>query len=278
MYPAAEHVQINDISMAYNRHGDGDRPLVLVHGITGARHDWRKVVGPLSEARSVITIDQRGHGETSHPADPSTYHFDQLVDDLAGFIEEVVGGSFDLLGHSMGGMVAMRYAMKKPDRLRSLVLMNTAPVSPEKPFGLDPEHIEGLFAAVAEHGLAVAREMNAAVPNPERELVDELHGPEFFAADEDWRYERIDPMAIARLGPVTFRHPSVLDRLADIDLPVTVVCGDLDTAFWGPSRQMVDVLPNAEFVGFEGAYHSPQHTHTEDWLAAVEEHLARSKT
>ncbi len=276
-----ETIAVNDITMAFNRYGErrGDEalPLVMVHGITGARHDFRLVVEPLSQDRTVFVVDQRGHGETSNPADPNSYAFSQLVDDLAGFVQQAVGsGPVHLLGHSMGGMVSMRYAIAHPERLQSLILMNTSAESPQMPFDLEADFIDGLFAAAEEHGLEVAREMNKAVEGEERAVVDRIHGPAFFAEDEDWRYRHLDVHAVSRLGPITFRHPSVLERMDAITVPTTVIVGSEDGGFLAPSERLAEAIPNAELRVIDGAFHSPQHTHTEQWLDVVAEHFDRA--
>ncbi len=267
--------------MAFNRYGDGQNtdavPLVMVHGITGARHDFRLVVEALSQDRTVFVIDQRGHGETSNPTDPSTYAFAQLVDDLAEFVRQVVGPEpFHLLGHSMGGMVAMRYAIANPDQLRSLILMNTSAESPKMPFDLEEDFIDKLFATAEEHGLEVAREMNKTVEGEEREVVDGIHGPEFFAEDEEWRYQNLDVYAVSRLGPITFRHDSVLDQVGAITVPTTVIVGSEDGGFFTPSERLAEAISDAELHVIDGAFHSPQQTHTAQWLDILERHFDRA--
>ena len=59
-----------------------------------------------------MTYDHRGHGESPNTGDAATYVFDQLVADMAGLVDSLGLGQFDLLGHSMGGIVAMRYACR----------------------------------------------------------------------------------------------------------------------------------------------------------------------
>ena len=113
------------IELAHTIYGEGF-PLLLVHGFTGSSLDWIDVVEPLTRGRSVITLDHRGHGESLNTGDAATYSFDQLVADMSGLVDRLELDQFDLLGHSMGGIVAMRYTLLHPERVRSLVLMDTA--------------------------------------------------------------------------------------------------------------------------------------------------------
>ncbi len=107
-----ERVQVNGVELAYEVHGSldgGAVPLLLAHGYTGSRLDWLDVIDRLAASRPVVAYDHRGHGESSNTGDAATYTFAQLTADLAGFVDALGLASFDLLGHSMGGMVALRY-------------------------------------------------------------------------------------------------------------------------------------------------------------------------
>jgi pimeloyl-ACP methyl ester carboxylesterase len=72
-----------------------------------------------------------------------------------------------------------------------------------------------------------------------------------------------------------FVVPPLLDRLGEIACPTTVLVGERDEPFRGPSDRLAAGIPGARLVVIDGAYHSPQHTHPEAWRAAVVEHLAR---
>ncbi len=73
-----------------------------------------------------MTLDHRGHSESTNTGDESSYTLARLTDDFAKSVDALDLARFDLLGHSMGGAVAMRYAIDHPDRVGSLVLMDTA--------------------------------------------------------------------------------------------------------------------------------------------------------
>lgn len=273
---ASARIDLGDITITYDDAGEGAPPLVLVHGFTGARTDFTFVHGPLADARRVVAPDLRGHRDTTNPADPATYTFDQLVDDLVGFLEAVVGEPAHVLGHSMGGMVVMRLALARPELVRSLLLMDTAPGAVELPFDLDDDMIDAIFGMVREHGLDAARQFLNGQDNPEQALLIEANGQEWYDSDEDRRYATLDPNVVIELGPQLFAQQSVLERLVHIDVPTTIIVGSEDTAFVGPSKRMHDTIPGAVLEVIDGAYHSPQHTHRDQWLAIVEAHLARA--
>jgi 2-succinyl-6-hydroxy-2,4-cyclohexadiene-1-carboxylate synthase len=126
-----KYVSVNGVRLAYTDVGSGARPLVLVHGFTGSRDDFGTQLDALAGVGRTIVLDQRGHGESSNTGDPDTYTFEQLVDDLAVFLESLGIDRCDLLGHSMGGMVALRLALAHPERVSSLLLMDTSARAPD---------------------------------------------------------------------------------------------------------------------------------------------------
>lgn len=258
LIPVAEGV-----SLAVATHGDDrtDPPLVLLHGYTGSAADWDGVVGPLSAHRRVVTVTHRGHGESTSTGDPTTYSFDQLVADLAAVADALALPPFDLLGHSMGGIVAMRYALRHGDRLRSLVLMDTGAAA-SSDTGTHA-FLRGGFDAARDHGLmAVHEAISRAIPEHERPRVRRC-------------WEQLDLEAFTTLGEELLVHESVLPQLAGLDLPTTVLVGADDTGLRASSDDLAATIPGADLVVIADAGHSPQSDQPEAWLAAVEAHLGR---
>lgn len=104
-------------------------PLVVVHGGPGMTHDYLTDLDRLAElpgaVREVIYYDQAGCGHTPSPDGVPPWSLNLLVDELASFIEGLSPGSFDLLGHSAGGWIALEFALRQPGGLRRLVLAST---------------------------------------------------------------------------------------------------------------------------------------------------------
>src|SRR5690606_18998293 len=130
-------VVVGDVEVAYLEAGRGGRPLLVLHGFTGAKEDFADHLPALAEAGwHVVAPDLRGHGETSKPDDEAAYSFEALRADALGLVDHLGWDRFVLAGHSMGGMVAQVLALDHPDRVAGLVLLGTGHGPLE---GLDPE-------------------------------------------------------------------------------------------------------------------------------------------
>lgn len=121
-------LQRDDVSLYYEVHGpaetgEGHRPLVLVAGLASDSQSWRPVLDTLSRNRPVIVFDNRGCGRT-RPHDVSN-SMALLADDCLGLAEHLGLHQFDLLGHSMGGFIALECARRAPQRVAHLVVCNS---------------------------------------------------------------------------------------------------------------------------------------------------------
>ena len=271
---------LGDVEVEWERTGSGDRPFVLVHGFTGSRDDWADVLPALEELGPTVTLDQRGHGGSTNPGTPEAYSLEQLVLDLARFLDAMGIECCDLLGHSMGGMVCLRLALAHPERVASLVLMDTAP----GPIG-------GASRKLLEVGAKIAREQGMAKlftarraqmsQDPERpaasRCAEQTMGPARYWERIRAKIEAMDPEAFATLGNQLIDHESVEDRLGEIRCPTTVLVGSEDTEFLAPSRRLEAGIRGARRIEIPGADHSPQIENTELWLAAIRDHLARAR-
>jgi pyruvate dehydrogenase E2 component (dihydrolipoamide acetyltransferase) len=105
-------------------HGDAE-PLVLLHGVATSRLIWCRVVEPLARGRRVIAVDVPGFGQSA-PAGPG-FELEQVADQLVDGLGLV---RFDLVGHSLGGAVAVATAARHPEAVRRLVLVAPAGLAP----------------------------------------------------------------------------------------------------------------------------------------------------
>ena len=131
----------------YEIHGDGE-PLVLLHGAFATIRTWGPVLTVLAERRQVIAVELQGHGHTPDVERPLRY--ETMADDIAGLIDLLGSRPTDVLGHRMGGAVALRLAIQHPHKVRSLVLASTPFArTGTHPDAHDAEAARGSYEAVA---------------------------------------------------------------------------------------------------------------------------------
>ena len=118
------YIPLNGCNYYYESHGDGPETLVLSHGLLWSGRLFYKQVDFLKDRYRVITYDHRGQGRSE--VTPGGYDMDSLYADAVALIETLQLGPVHFGGLSMGGFVAMRLAARRPDLVRSLILMETS--------------------------------------------------------------------------------------------------------------------------------------------------------
>ena len=114
-----------EVEIAYLDEGDGD-PIVLVHGFASTKEvNWVHpgwVATLTREGRRVIALDNRGHGASGKPYDPSAYHSATMADDVRALLDHLKIERADVMGYSMGARITAFLAVKHPARVRSAIL------------------------------------------------------------------------------------------------------------------------------------------------------------
>jgi len=111
------------VELFYRKEGSGS-PLVVVHGLYGSSDNWINIGKRLAEKHTVYMIDQRNHGRSPFA---NSHTFNDMRDDLADFFKKHNIEKATLLGHSMGGKVAMWFAVDYPEKVEKLVIADIAP-------------------------------------------------------------------------------------------------------------------------------------------------------
>lgn len=263
--------QLGGVDIEYDDLGTGPgAPLVLIHGFTGHRDDFVAVRDSLALRRRVVIPDLRGHGGSSRPA-PDSYTWSRYVADLLALLDLLGIERCHLLGHSMGGMVTLRFALSHPERLASLILMNTSPGVP------DELGVEGMKRAC---GYALERGMDALQRKVEASSRKSAGAPASLGQREQryWshhrrRYTEMDPQCYHAMGLAMVRQESLVPRLHEIECPCLVVVGQDDVGFLRGADEMESHLRNVRRVTIPNTGHHPHEEDREAWLAAIEEQL-----
>ncbi len=251
-----------------------ERPVVLMlHGFGGSLHTWEAWAAGLAATHRVIRIDLPGAGLTG--ADPSGDYSDERgIALLSALLTQRGVARATVLGHSMGGRLAWRYAAAEPTRVDRLVLV--APdgfASPGFEYGKAPD--VGLVAQAMQFALpkAVLRwSLAPAYANPEAVMNDELVT----------RYHAlmlapgVRPAIIARLQQLNLLPPPPL--LRTIPAPTLLLWGEADRMIPVANAQdYLRDLPQARLVVLPGVGHVPQEEQPAAGLAAVQAFLAEAR-
>ena len=121
-------LQLHGDQVAYRDEGDGD-VLLLIHGMAGSSDTWRSVIGQLSKKFRVIAPDLLGHGESAKPR--GDYSLGAFAVWLRDFLDELGVSQATVVGHSLGGGVAMQFAYQHPDYATRLVLISSGGLGPD---------------------------------------------------------------------------------------------------------------------------------------------------
>lgn len=111
------------MQLHYQTLGQG-QPLVLLHGLFGSGDNWGMVARHFSQHYQVISVDLRNHGRSPHS---DSHNYTDMADDLLELCDALGLERINLLGHSMGGKVAMQFATQYPDRVEKLIVVDMAP-------------------------------------------------------------------------------------------------------------------------------------------------------
>jgi pimeloyl-ACP methyl ester carboxylesterase len=268
-------VELDGIELSIAESGGGQRPLLLVHGFTGAKEDFTPWLDELGDTGwHAVAPDLRGHGASAKPGREDAYSFELLADDVLGLADVLGWERFVLLGHSMGGMVAQIVALRSCERLAGLVLMDTGH-GPIK--GLDPQMVQAASDIARTRGIDVLADLLADRPSPletpsHRRLVETRLG---YAAFCDRKLRSTSPALYAAMAPSFLAVEDRLDALTTLPaaLPALVIVGEEDQAFIRPSQRMADALAGGSLSIIPDAGHSPQFENTDDWWLALSSFL-----
>lgn len=108
----------------YSRVDGSGFPIVILHGLLGSSDNWRAVSQRLGRSYKVYTVDLRNHGQSPH-SDTMTYPV--MAEDLRELLERETISEAHVVGHSLGGKIAMQFATSHPDRVKKLVVIDIAP-------------------------------------------------------------------------------------------------------------------------------------------------------
>lgn len=256
------YVELNGVKTYYEVEGQGHRAVMTLHGGPGIGdgNDNKGMFKPLHDEFLIVYFDQRGNGR-SDDADPSTYTHEQIVEDTEALRVHLGLESFALSGGSYGGMLAMEYALRYPERVDRMVLRGTAASNALQQYafenalkadleGVNEEMLHNLFYGHMTSDDDLKEHFARIYPLYSRKYTPEKAAKLF--QRKKFRY---------RTHNAFFRHAfpayDIRDRLKDIRTPTLILAGRHD---WITplefARELADGIPGARLEVFEDAGHS----------------------
>jgi len=254
--------QLNGVRLYYEVHGEGP-PLVLLHGFAGTAESWKPQIPALSARYRLILYDARGHWRSESPKAENAYSIDIAVEDLRALLDHVEAGPTIVGGLSMGGVIALAFYAKYPERVRALILCDTGP-------GFrNPERREAWRRSREEAAALLEREGMAGFVRSHHAALDYYTAPEIMLQH--------DPVGLAHVNRKILVIPDarLIDLLPRVAVPTLVLVGAEDTDFRAPADYMTGKIPGAELVVLERAGHGANVDQPEAFNRAILDFLER---
>ena len=249
-------VELDGVVLHYESEGKG-APFIVLHGGLGLDHQlYRKTLPPLFDGFRLIFFDMRGNGR-SVPADLSALTMEQLADDVVALADHLGLDRFTALGHSYGGFVAQELALRHPDRLDGIVLVDTTPGqlgtgedAGESQGPPPPPEVVAMMSSIPEDDASMAEGMGAMLPA-------------YFHRPDKVDLSAFDSGTIFRVAAMVrgfeiLSSWSSVDRLATVEVPTLVLAGRHDVFTSYPQAYRIgNRVSGAAVVIFEDSGHFP---------------------
>jgi L-proline amide hydrolase len=266
-------------------------PLLILHGGPGAPHDYLESLEAIADTgRSIIFYDQLGCGNSDQPHDPSLWTVPLFVEELSHVCETLNLQKVHILGQSWGGMLAMEYALTKPENLKSLILADS-PASMRQWIAetsrLRLELPPDILKTLKKHEIA------GTTQSPEYEKAMLVFYHRHVCRLDPWpeclnrTFEKLmkNPEVYYTMnGPSEFHVTGVLknwditDRLGKIMVPTLVISGQYDEATPEIASTVQKGIPGAEWILFNNSSHMPHLEEPEKYIQVVNDFLTQVET
>ncbi len=231
----------NDVNLKVSIKGSGTLTLVFLHYFGGSSLEWQLVIDKLSDQYRCLAIDLRGHGDSE--ASATGYSVSDMADDVSSLLHTLDVQEYILIGHSMGGKVALALAARQPNGLQSLILISPSPPAPEPISDTDRQDM------LATHGQRLAAEQTfekITVRPVSEKIKEQIIADNLRTSEAAWN-------AWLTLGS----KENITAQMNTVVVPVSIIVGTADKAI-KPDVQKTLTLPylkNATFDTIPDAGH-----------------------
>ena len=274
----SQFIELNGLNVHYKTYGTGEPVFILLHGFGASLFSWHEVTTPLAEYGTVIAYDRPAFGLTERPLEwkgESPYSQDSQVELVIGLMDALGIEKATLVGNSAGGTVSMLTALKYPERIESLILVDPAVYAG----GGAPAWIRPLLGTpqMRHVGPLIARQIQAqgvefiktAWHDPSKISQATFDGYQKPLQVEDW------DKALWELT-LSSRESGLTERVNEFNLPILVITGDDDRIV--PTEQSLRLaaeIPNADLVVIPQCGHLPHEECPDEFMQAVQDFLGK---
>jgi proline iminopeptidase len=283
-------VEVDGFKVVTYSFGSGNETVFCLNGGPGLPCDYLREAHSslIDEGYRVVAFDQLGTGASSRPTDTSLWTIERYVEETETVRLKLGLGKVHLLGHSWGGWLAIDYALKYRENLKTLILEDTVADMPHL-----VTELERLRAALGPETVAMMQkhEAQGTIDHPEYmaaiTILNYRHVcrlPEWPApvrrSLDDWNMGPYTTMQ----GPNEFLYTGNLkdwNRIPDLpqlDVPVLITVGEHDELTPACAMRMNNALPNAELHVFQNSSHMPFYENPEAYYAALTDFLSRHRS
>ena len=281
------------VTLAVQLGGDREAdPIVLLHGFPESHRTWRAIATDLARDHFVVAPDQRGFAGSDKPADVQAYIPDRIIEDLVALADTLGLKRFTLVGHDWGGAIAWLAALRHPDRLSRLVIVNAPhPLVFQKSVVEDPaqragsQYIRAFRNPLMEKGIeAMGLETFfdktfgshadlSLIPDEERQAyLDDWRQPGALTSMLNWY--RASQIAVPEIGEAASAPDWTKLPFPRITVPTLVVWGMKDKALLPVQLDgLEDLVDQIKVVRVEEAGHFLPWERPEPLIAAIREFL-----
>jgi pimeloyl-ACP methyl ester carboxylesterase len=240
----SQKIRVGDIDIAYEILGKGD-PILLIPGFSMTKEMWGPILNNLAENHTVITFDNRGIGETT--AGNKTFSMDQFVNDTVGLIDALdIQKPIDVMGLSLGGLIAQELAVSFPEKIKHLILVGSSCGGEESlPPQLSSRDLQSMQTGTANTTLF----LHALFP-------DEWIIENSDMLNRTFTLPQVSQENLLRYGEAIGKWKGSCDRISNIDKPVLVMTGTEDiTSPPVNSLKIAEKIPSAWLIQIEDGGH-----------------------
>lgn len=243
-------INVNDVNIHYEESGQGEDTIVFSHGLLWSSRMFDNQVAVLKDNYRVITYDHRGQGQSE--VTESGYDMDTLAGDAMALIEKLNLGKVHFVGLSMGGFVAMRIAARRPDSVKSIILIETS-ADPEPQENIPKYKMLNFVARWLGFSLITKSVMQIMFGQTWLNEPTRAHEHDYWKKQLHNNHR----VGITRAVMGSVNRKGVYEELASINVPTLILVGEEDVATVPAQADRIhQAIPQSKLVTIPQAGHT----------------------